>query len=507
MLESFRKGQRLLSLIFVSVIGIVFVFFLGVGGGAGPSTPSGNTIVQLDELRLTSRDFAREKSNTEARLRQELGDSYDQLGADRYVDSQALATLLNSVVLSAAAKEMGLDVTQDELRRIVQTNPQFIDADGRFSPEAFDRFASYEFGSQRAFIQSFTRSLLGQKLVWLLIGQTTLSDAEVDLRSRYELEEVRIAYVSVDASTLGAGEALEDAEIAAYSNLHEAELQALFEQRKEDLSQPEKVRARHILILVAEDASVEEVEEARSRAEAVLERITAGELFATVAAEVSEDAGTAQNGGDMGLFAEGDNDPALDEAAFSMASGELSGVVRSVYGFHIIQVDERIAPVTASFESNRLALAQQAATRNAAIERADQLTAALASAIESGLSLEVAAQAEDLSVERPPALKRRSDGFIPGLGAAVEVLSTAFTLAEGESSPEIFELGSRRILVQVLQRTNPSLESIASERSARREQARAEKQNRILQTWINDYRSQLEASGRLKVNAELALGN
>jgi peptidyl-prolyl cis-trans isomerase D len=507
LLESFRKGQRLLSLIFVSVIGLVFVFFLGVGGGVGPSTPSGNTIVQLDDLRLTSRDFAREKSNTEARLRQELGDSYDQIGADRYVDSQALASLLNSVVLSAAAKEMGLDVTQDELRRIVQTNPQFIDADGRFSPEAFDRFAGYEFGSQRAFIQSFTRSLLGQKLVWLLIGQTTLSDAEVDLRSRYELEEVRIAYVSVDASTLGAGDALEDAEIEAYSNTHEADLQALFEQRKEDLSQPEKVRARHILILVTEDASAEEEGEARSRAQAALERITAGEAFETVAAEVSEDGGTAQNGGDMGLFAAGDNDPALDGAAFSMASGELSGVVRSAYGFHIIQVDERIAPAPASFESNRLALAQEQATRNAAIERADQRTAALASAIESGLSLEVAAQAEDLSLERPPALKRRSDGFIPGLGAAIDVLSTAFTLAEGESSPEIFELGSRRVLVQVLERTNPSIETIASERSTRREQARAEKQNRILQTWINDYRSQLEASGRLKVNAELALGS
>jgi hypothetical protein len=68
-------------------------------------------------------------------------------------------------------------------------------------------------------------------------------------------------------------------------------------------------------------------------------------------------------------------------------------------------------------------------------------------------------------------------------------------------------LAGRRVLIQVLGRTNPSAETIASARSARREQDRAGKQNRILQTWINDYRSQLELSGRLKVNAELALGS
>ena len=112
MLDSFRKGQRWLSLIFVSIIGLVFVFFLGVGGSFGPSTPTGNTIVQLDDVRLTSRDFAREKYTTEAQLRQELGESYDQLGADRYVDTQALGRLLNSVILSAAANSLAKDVVK-----------------------------------------------------------------------------------------------------------------------------------------------------------------------------------------------------------------------------------------------------------------------------------------------------------------------------------------------------------------------------------------------------------
>ncbi len=507
MLDTFRKGQRWLSLIFVSVIGLVFVFFLGVGGGAGPSTPTGNTIVQLDDVRLTSRDFAREKYNLESQLREELGDSYDQIGADRYLASQALGRLTNSVILASAAEELGLHVTQDELRRVVQANPRFIDQDGRFSPAAFDDFAQYEFGSQRAFIQAFTRSLLGQKLISLLSGQTTLSDAEVDLRTRYELEEVRIAYVSLDTHVLPADESLEDAEIEAYSDAHEEELRILFDERAEALSEPERVRARHILILAAADASAEEEDEARRRATAAHDRISGGEDFATVAREVSEDVGTAQKGGDLGFFARGDNDASLDDAAFALDVGAISDVVRSVYGFHVVQVDERIAAAPATFESHRLALAQEQATRAAALARANRLSAALVAALESGTSLEEAARAEALDLKRPPALKRRRDGFILGLGAAEDLLATAFTLEAGESSLEIFELPGRHVLIQVLDRINPSIETIASERNTRWDRALAEKQNRLLQTWINDYRSQLEASGRLMVNAELALGS
>jgi len=120
LLDTFRKGQRWLSLIFVSVIGLVFVFFLGIGGGSGPGTPSGNFIVQLDEVKLTSRDFEREKVNLEARLRQELGDAYDKVVARTYIESQALGNLTNSLVLASAAEELGLHTTQDELRRVVR---------------------------------------------------------------------------------------------------------------------------------------------------------------------------------------------------------------------------------------------------------------------------------------------------------------------------------------------------------------------------------------------------
>jgi peptidyl-prolyl cis-trans isomerase D len=507
LLDTFRKGQRWLSLIFVSIIGLVFVFFLGAGGGSGPGTPSGNFIVQLDDTKLTSRDFEREKANLEARLRQDLGDAYDKVVARSYIESQALGSLTNSLVLASAAHELGLHTTQDELHRVVQASPIFIDEEGRFSPDAFDRFASYEYGSQRAFIQNFTRGLLGQKLVQLIVGQTVVSDAQIDLRTRYEREEARIAYVAIDSTALPTDVIVEDAAVEAYSQEHEDELRGIFSEREDEFASPARVRARHILVLVDPDASDEQVTNARERAEVARDRIEGGEDFAAVSAELSEDIGTAQDGGDLGLFARGDNDPALEDAAFAMMPGELSSVVRSVYGFHVIRVDERLEAEAASFASQRLELAREALTRTQAREHAKQVSLRLVDAIESGDSLEDAARQEGLVLERPASLKRRTDGFIVGLGAASDVLTTAFTLQAGESSSEIFELGDRRILIQVLERNSPTQDELASERSSRRERILIEKENRILQVWINDYRTQLETSGRLMINTELALGS
>ncbi len=90
-----------------------------------------------------------------------------------------------------------------------------------------------------------------------------------------------------------------------------------------------QMRARHILVDTEEEAN------------AVLERLQQGEDFATVAMEVSQDTGSAEEGGDLGWFPLGVMDTAFEDVAFSLAVGELSGVVESSYGFHIILVEER----------------------------------------------------------------------------------------------------------------------------------------------------------------------
>ena len=508
MLDSFRKGQRWLTLIFVATIGLVFVFFFGSGGsGFGPATPAGNSVVELDEIQLTLRDFTRDQRQLENRFRQQLGDAYDQVGGDEFVAGQALSQMINTVVLATAARDIGLHVTTDEVRRIVQSSPGFIDQEGKFSPLAFKNFAESEYGTQRAFIRNFSRSLLGQKLIQLLAAQTPVSDAEIDLAIRYEREEARIAYVAIDGSALPPGETLSDEDVEAWAKANEKALRSTFNERAPDLATPERVRARHILIQVASDATEEEQAAAKALIEGARTRIEAGEAFADVAAELSQDVATKPLGGDLGWVQRGDNDPAIDEAAFALEPGALSGIVRSDYGLHLVTIESREDARSASWKEARLDIARELAEAERAAELATEQANRLAEAIDGGASLEEAARLEGLTLERPPALKRRPDGFVPGLGAAEALLTEAFVLEPGASSPKIFDVAGQRVLLQVLERNAPDAATIAALREERREQFVAQKQNAAIDRWLTDYRRQLEESGRLRVNAELALGS
>jgi peptidyl-prolyl cis-trans isomerase D len=507
LLESFRKGQRWLTLLFVATIGVVFVFFLGVGGSFGPGTPTGGAVVELDEIQLTSRDFTRERQFTENQLREQLGDAFDQAGAERYVDSQALSRMIDTLVLAEAARDLGLHVTTDEVRRLVQESSGFIDAEGLFDPAAFNNFAEREYGTQRAFIRSFTRSLLGQKLIQVLAAQTAVSDAEVDLWTHYELDQARIFYVAIDGSSAPASESLSEEAVEAWAVENEAQLRQTFGERAEFLSMPERVRARHLLVRLPSDADEAEEEDARARAQAARDRIDQGEDFALVAEALSEDVGTAGLGGDLGVFARGDNDPELESAAFSLEEGTLSELVRSAYGYHVLRVEERLPEEVATWDSARPSLAREEAERARAQTRVDELTDRLIEMVDAGGSLEEAARLEGLTVERPPALTRRPDGFVPGLGAAPDLLTAAFALAPGQSSPGVFEIQGRRVMIEVVGHDIAEPDAVAFQRADRREQVLIRKQNQAISTWLGDYRRQLESTGRLRVNAELALGS
>jgi peptidyl-prolyl cis-trans isomerase C len=122
----------------------------------------------------------------------------------------------------------------------------------------------------------------------------------------------------------------------------------------------EEVRARHILLLFPTDATQAQIDSVRNLAAELRDRARAGANFATLAAEWSEDPGSAQRGGDLDYFPRGMMVPPFEEAAFSLAPGEISDLVESQFGLHIIRVEDRRAPTLAEIrEELRMGLRQE----------------------------------------------------------------------------------------------------------------------------------------------------
>ena len=314
---------------------------------------------------------------------------------------------------------------------------------------------------------------------------------------------MQLAIVALDASKPPAGLEITEEQVTALLTTREADAKALYEERLETYDVPEQVRARHILLRVEPGASAEAVEARRKQAEAIHARLAGGEDFAKLASELSEDPGSKESGGDLGFFKRGQMVKPFEDAAFALQPGELAPVVRSDFGFHVLRVEERKAAQLRTFEEVKEELAREILGREAAREQAQETADRLAEAVRGGQSLETAAREAGLTLDRTGRLQRRPDGFVPGLGAAQDLLALAFTLPAGTSSPEIFEVDGKLALIQVIERHEPTARRSPPPPRSQRTQLLEAKRRSLTDVWLAERRSELAADGQLSVNLKL----
>jgi len=130
-------------------------------------------------------------------------------------------------------------------------------------------------------------------------------------------------------------------EVAAKDTVSEDDVKSYYDTHQDEFKTPEMVKARHILIKVDKSASEEDKKQAQKKAEDILSKIKAGEDFAKLASEFSDDPGSKSKGGDLGFFARGRMVKPFEDAAFALKVGEVSGIVESPFGYHIIKAEER----------------------------------------------------------------------------------------------------------------------------------------------------------------------
>jgi peptidyl-prolyl cis-trans isomerase D len=479
-------------------VGGVFIFFMGWGA---PSVRRGaGSVVEVGPYRYGPREFDRERASRIEQYRQAMGEQFDPDAIADTLDQITTEALIQRSVLALEAEDLGLRVGKREIEQDVLASSAFRDEGGRFDRQAFASWAEYEYGNQRNFMTDQRTAMLAAKLVRLVGELAYVSEGEARQAIEQRTEEVQIAFVKLDAATPPADREISDAEVAELIAAHEDDLRAAYEAQAQRFDRPEQVRARHILLRA--DASLPAPERAavRKRAEALLERLHGGANFPELAEQLSEDPGSKQRGGDLGFFGRGQMVKAFEDVAFSLEPGKLSDVVETAYGFHVIRSEEYRPAEHQDYEQVRELLARERIGRDAALARAREAAEALAEAVRSGRSLEEAARARGLTLSRSGWLRRRPDGFVPELGAAQELLAAAFTLAPGESSPRIFEVGDQLAMVQVLarQRPEPSPEEVERERQALFER---EREGQIV-AWLSARRAQLLAEGRIAVDLE-----
>jgi len=501
MLDSLRGGQRWIVTVIIGGIALIFVLFLGLQGPLRGGSSAGS-VVTVGPYQFGLREFERARARRERALQEQLGDQFDARQLGDTLDQMTARELVDRALLALEARDLGLSVSRQEIERLVLADPGLRDESGHFDVKRFEEWAQYEYGSQTAFIEERRLALLSFKMIELLNEQPHVSPGEARDAVRRDLEEVQIAFVAIGGDEKSDAKPDDEAVKRALAERGEA-LHALYEERSGLYNVPEKIRARHILFAVPAGADEAAVEKVKTEAEQALAGLRAGADFAALASQRSDDPGSKSQGGDLGFFGRGQMVPPFDEAAFALQEpGQLSDLVRTTYGFHIIRLEERQPATSRSYDEVSEELARDLLTREAAKARAHEQVDKLVAAIQGGKSLQDAAREAEVPIQRSGWLRRRADGYVPGLGAAQDLLAAAFMIEPGRSLPRVFEVGDRLALLQVLDRKPASPEQIEAQLDAREKQLLEEKRDTRTSAWIDRRRSELIESGELHVALE-----
>lgn len=414
MRESFSHLKWILFLVIFVFVLLVFVDWGGGGAGGSSAVPQGYAARVNGEL-ITLDDFGRALFMLERQYEQAYGQPLtEEMRKTMGLRRQVLQGLVNQKLLLQQAKKLKLTATPEEVRKRILEMPALSPGGQFVGGELYERYITTNLGYRTAaafeedLAQDITLSKIDSALINSVIVPPSLAEAEYRRRTestviRYVLNPASRWVSAVEVSPQE-GESHYRAHTADYAhpgqrqvkylladlatirsriNLTEEQLRQAYEASREDYRTGESVQARHILLRTDQGAPAGQIEQARREAQQLLDRIRAGEDFAALAREHSDDPGSAAQGGDLGWFERGQMVPEFEQAAFSTPAGQLSDVVQSQFGFHIIQILEKRSGGYRSFEQVRLELEQRLVEQRAA-ETAREQMAQVRARIEEG---------------------------------------------------------------------------------------------------------------------------
>ncbi len=478
-------------------ISVPFVVYFGAGSGPGSGAPTGGGVaIRLGDRTISTLDLQRAVDVQLQQYRQAMGEQFDERSAKPFLVNMAASGMLRDALLAHLGEGMGLTVSDQELQAFVARQPWSRDASGQYNAEQVQRVIEENWGSEHAFSRRLGDDLLAAKTQRLIEAGVAVSDDEVRDAIRYGREEVQLLVVRLDGSQPRSELAVPEDAGKQLATKDPERVRKAVEERRSELDTPEQVRARHILVSV--DAAADEPTKlaARAKLEAAKKRIEAGEDFAVVAQEISDDPGSKASGGDLGFFKRGAMVAAFDEAAFALEAGKLSEIVETPFGLHLIRVEEKQAAAVLPYSEASARVAQDLARIDAAATQAKADADALAAAVKAGKSLEDAAREKTAPILRPAAIRRRADGFIPELGMSPELMNAAFALTKDKPSDgAVYTLGENvYALVQLIDKKTPTTEEVKTALPLERDRVLAERRTAVEQAWLEGERKRLEGA-------------
>jgi peptidyl-prolyl cis-trans isomerase D len=473
---------------------IVFIFW----GGYSYTEKKASRVAVVNGSYIGLREYQSMYSNLVEQMRSQFGRQFSsELVETLNLKGQALDRLINRRLILAEAGMLEFDVSREELQNAIVSYPAF-QTNGQFDSLRYQQILRSNKLTPQDFEANQREDLLINKVEQFITRGTKVLDSEMLSFFHHTRDRVNLAYVQIDPQDFKNQVKVDEEAVRDYFDKHrenyrladkrnilyvrfvpqdylaevevtDQEIEDSYQLHQDDYLEPKKVHARHILFRISEKAKTAEIQEILDRAKKVLDLARKGDNFADLARKYSDDS-TASKGGDLGYFKSGDMVKPFADSAFSLNKGEISDLVRTRFGVHIIKVEdikeEAVKPLAAVKESVRQSLKEER-SREIALQRADSFID-LSRALDD---LQKAAAEAGLEVKESGLFAAAEP--IPQLGRHPEINEIIFALRPKEISPA-FSIGDDQLVAELVEIQDSRLEEFA------------EAQERVQEDWITE---------------------
>ena len=501
MFDLFRSREKSVRYVLTGMLGLVALSMITylipqTGTGVNSTDPTVVATIGKDDITALQINQAVQNMTRNRQMPPEL------LGI--YVP-QIIQNLINERAMDYEAERLKIQVSAEEVdNAIIDQLPPDAVKNGKADPAVLGNMLQQQGITLGKLKDDVMRQLRMTRLQQVVTGGTVVSPQEIEAEFHKRSDKVKLQYVVVSPAKFQAQAEPTDAEAKAYYDAHaatfqipekrnvafilidpervsaslnipEAQVLADYNSRKNDFQVTERVKARHILLKT--EGTTEAV--VKPKAEALLKQLKAGGDFAKLAKENSNDPGSATQGGDLGFLVKGQTVPEFEKSAFSLKPGEISDLVKTQYGFHIIQVQQHDQPQIQPFEQvkNQIMLDIRQRSANQMMEKtADATVAALR---KDPTHPEKAAEIAGSPLQKAENIQAGDP--IPGIGVSKEFDTAIGGLKKGEAMAGPVVLPNGRAVIAVVTEVFPAHPAQFEEAKADvRNKAREEKLEKVL---------------------------
>jgi len=478
MFDFIRKHTKwTMALLFLLIV----PSFILVGMNNKPASEKGGVVAKVDGVEITQPEWDREHLKEVDRLRASMPTLDAKLLDSPDARYATLERMVRDRVVAVAADKLKLSTSDQHLARELHASPEIAAlrrADGSLDMDRYRQLLGAQ-GMSPEMFESSVRADLSRRQVLAGVatsGIASRTNADLALNAYFEKREIQLA--RFNPADYAAKLTATDAELEQFYkaneklfqapeqasieyvvldlesvkkgiSINEADLHTYYEQNARQLTGAEERRASHILITVAKTASAEERAKARAKAEELLAVVKKSpDSFADVARKNSQDPGSAPNGGDLDFFARGAMVKPFEDAAFSMNKNDISDIVTSDFGYHIIKLTDIKAAKLRTFEELKPTLVAELQKQQAQKKFSESAEAFSNGVYEQSDSLKPVAERLKLDIRTAGNLTRQPAAGVTGILANPKFINALFSpeSIEKKRNTEAIEVGPSQLV-------------------------------------------------------------